>query len=290
MRSLSSAPFRFRRTALAVLAIACGLIGVTGRAAAIGYWRFEPGAFRNDSSGNGRTLTGRVPAGQIDLRSFGPGSAFSDPIPQTGASNVAAAYFYPVAEYHTLPDEAIFTDTSFTIEAYISVSNPFPGAPFKVIASHWDGTIGQRSWQFTVLNDTQLGFRYSADGTTTTDVTSSGLPVLTMDNDYYVAVVVNMADPTATGITFYQQDLTHGGTLQSVGKPHVGTTLHNSTSPFTIGDTGSLSSRYYGLIDELRYSDTPLNASKLLISAPEPSTLALCLVGGVFGLFRRSRR
>jgi hypothetical protein len=97
-----------------------------------------------------------------------------------------------------------------------------------------------------------------------------------------------MADTTATGITFYQKNLTLGTALRSNGQTHTGTTLHDSTGPFTIGDSASATAQFYGLIDEVRYSDTPLSVSELLISAPEPSTLALCLVGGAFGLLRRN--
>lgn len=260
--------------------------GAAAQAATTGYWRFEtsPG-FLADSSGNGRTLTAVPNAAQVTLPGSGNGSTFPDPIPLTGSPNDSAATFDGTSDRLTTPDSAAFTDTTFTLEAFFSA--PSLNSSNKSIAGHWTSTGNQRSYLIAVGTTNFLAFLFSADGIATTTVTSTFL--VGANTDYYAAATVNLADTSANGITFYLQNLTAGGALQSNGQAHAGTTLFDSTTTFAIGSTSQPSSEFTGLIDEVRMSDTKLAASELLI-APEPGSAALLGRGaGLLGLWRRRR-
>jgi hypothetical protein len=277
----------YRRTRS--MALACGtavLWGAAAQGAEVGYWRFEtsPG-FTADSSGNGHTLTIVPAAAQVTLPATGNGSTFSDPIPLTGASNNSAATFDGTTDRLTTADHAAFFDTTFTLEAFFSA--PSLNTSNKSIVGQWSGTLNQRSYLFAVGTTNFLAFLFSPDGTATTVVTST-LPVAA-NTDYYAAVTVNMADTSTSGITFYLQNLTAGGSLLTNGQAHSGTTFLDSTTSFAIGSTNQPSSEWTGLIDEVRMSDTKLTSSELLI-VPEPSSgVLLGLAAGLLGLRRRRR-
>ena len=275
--------------ALSLFVLASVAMPWSASAGIIGYWRFEGDStgFLADSSGNGRNLStaGTAPT-QYTLPVSGNGSAFPDPIPANSLSNASAASLGGSGRF-TRNDEAAFTDTTFTVEAFINGSDfDTVNNSQKSIVGQWNSTSNQRSWLLAVDGNEKLNFLVSSDGgSTNQDTIVSTLPTLLANTDYYVAVSVNLADTSASGITFYLQDLTNGGTLQSSGVAHTRTTLFNSNNSLTIGSTNQPSSTFKGLIDEVRYSDTVLSADQLLINpVPEPGTLALLGVGALVGL------
>lgn len=103
---------------------------------------------------------------------------------------------------------------------------------------------------------------YLSDGTAFELVGSDF--ILNTGIDYYVAVAVDLSGET---VTFYLQDLTNGGTLQSVTKSHSRSTL-NPISALAIGDdgTGWPDFNLDGLIDEVRISEGVLPQEDLLIN------------------------
>lgn len=284
----------FHRSWCALLLTLASVSNAVSSAAAgtIGYWRFEGDAtsFLSDSSGNTRALStvGTAPA-QYTLPVSGNGSAYPDPVPANSLANDSAASTSSSGRF-TRADEAAFTDTTFTAEAFINGSDFDTNSSTKSIIGQWNSTGNNRSWLFGVGNTNLLSFLYSTLGSDTVTIASS-LPALVKNTDYYVAVSVNLADTSANGITFYLKDLTNGGTLQTVGATHSSTTLFNSTTALTIGSTNQPSSPFTGLIDEVRYSDTVLTADQLLVSpVPEPSTLCMLGVGVIVGLVALRRR
>ncbi|MEO1059541.1 MAG: LamG-like jellyroll fold domain-containing protein, partial [Actinomycetota bacterium] len=89
------------------------------------------------------------------------------------------------------------------------------------------------------------------------------------DTVYYVAVVF---DNAADENTFYLQDLTNGGPLvrktvaQGFGNWEGGSPGF-TTAPVTIGGMRAGEAAFTGVIDEVRISDSALDATELLISA-----------------------
>jgi len=276
-----------------VLLLALGaalIVPVSASAAVIGHWQFEdsPG-YLADSGGAGRTLTtpsaGASPT-QVTLPAVGPGSAFVTGVPGT----VKAASF-DGGDLFQRADEAAFADSTFSAEALINGSNFSTLSAQKSIVGQWNSTGNQRSWLLAVNGSgasAVLNLLFSTDGVAAVTV-SSGLPALAQGNDYYVGVTVNMADTSANGITFYQQDLTAGGPLLIAGVAHAGTALFDSSTALTIGSTNQPSSPFTGLIDEVRYSDVKLTSSELLVPIPEPTTVGLLAVAGLVTLARRRR-
>ncbi len=260
-------------------------------AGTIGYYRFESGDVTGDSSGNGRTLTlagasGSAPLSYL-LPSTGAGSAFSDPIPQTGAANgygiQGTGATQNFQKYYTLADTAI--GSALTVESYVNLSNT--DNTTKIIASQGaNGTNG--SWAFLATSEAsgqgarRLLFQFASTagtwGSNGLDSINSGIS-LTVGHDYYVAVAVNFSDLTASGVTFYVQDLTLGSALQIVSKTHTVTTLYDSASAISIGVDGFGASTWQGTLDEVRLSDSQLSQSQLLISVPEPATASLAFMG-----------
>jgi hypothetical protein len=108
--------------------------------------------------------------------------------------------------------------------------------------------------------------------------------------DYYVASVFNLA---AQQVTFYLQDLTNAGPLQTSTAAHPLTTL-NTTSGLVIGGftVDAFEFGLDGLIDEVRLSNTVLAPSDLLVSAvPVPAAVwLLCSALGGLGFARRRIR
>ncbi len=191
-----------------------------------------------------------------------------------------------------------FSADAFTIEAVFQYqgANDVLASTFDTVNSATNKGIG---WLFGTRDsdeDNGLWFAYSTSGTDGgrhdiyTDNPGNTLS-MTSGNYYYAALSVDISDTTASGITFYLQDITTAGnSLLSVGTTHSGTTIYDTGTEFTIGDIanssvlgGTVSGvNYTGPIDAVRYSNAQLGASDLLINIPEPSSFAL--IAGCLGL------
>lgn len=258
------------------------------QAATVAHWRFEGGSstWLLDSSGNGHHLTNTgttLAASAHTLPSTGAGSAFSNPIPQTGAANLGAVRFSGGGQgLLSAPDSPAWTTSTLTIEAYIHLNTV---GSLQSIAGHFSGNTDQplsRSLLFhvtagnnlsVILNNTTLGSTLS----------------LTSGVDYFVAMSIDFNAPQNQRITFYLQDLTNGGVLQQEFRSTTATALNDSTAGFSIGSTGNPSSPFNGIIDEVRFSNTALSANQLLI-APEPSRSIFLSLGLTLLLTHRRRQ
>jgi hypothetical protein len=271
-------------------------------AATIGYWRFEGtgGDWLRDSSGNGHHLTANGSPTQYSRPATGPGSAFPNPIPQTGQPNLAAAQLTQLSgsnQWLTAADNNAFTSNTFTIEAFLNIST-LPTDSTPIVAGHFWGfdTTNERSWFFAInrndgIHDGKLQLAISQNGIAAEIIRSPNL-ALTAGKDYYAAIAVNMADTSANGITFYLKNLTDGGPLLSEGATHTFTSLHNSTALFAIGSQGRPGGGNFfpGIIDEVRFSNVVLPADQLIVAVPEPGALALAGLGVAFAGWRLRRR
>lgn len=234
---------------------------ISTQAATIAHWKFDDsGTWLQDSSGNGYNLTNGNTA---------------------GATYTSGAVNFTGGGTNTLStaNAPVWTDNSFTIEALI---RPDDVSSLKSIAGHYENNLGKQ-WLF-LINEGKLSIIF--------DGVYHSLSTVTMvqNHDYYVAAAINLAATNAADrITFYLQDITNGTALVSgAGSPTTtATSVIASTSPFAIGSTGHASSRFDGLISEVRFSDTNLGIGALLV--PEPSRLILLGLGGLLALGRKRR-
>lgn len=280
------------KTLLATGLILGAAVATTASADTIGYWRFEDGAFLSDSSGNGNTLT-NTGMTQATLPGAGNGSAFPNPVPQTGAANGSLAAFGGTKDGFSVSDNTslstIASNNTFTLEAIINASTISNTSPedSRYLVSQYNSSTTQRSfsWQINTNEGFSVFLGETGGGFAGSLVSSNSL--IASNKDYYVAVSYNAATDTGT---FYWQNLTDGGALQSESVSTGSTfSLHNSTEDLTIGFRPDSSKEWSNgaLIDEVRVSDEVLSEPELLVNIPEPASLALMGLGTLLMLGRR---
>jgi hypothetical protein len=297
-----------KRTGAAVAAALLSAAVLTGpaQAATVAHWRFEGDGtgFLSDTSGNGHALStaGTGTVTQVARPASGAGSAF--PATVAGQPNSAAASFpggsAPNVPYLTAADSSVWEGaggTTFTLEAMVNFGS-IATSTTEYVAGHF-GSTSERAWYVAIRRETGSPFvRFFADP----DGVSSGGNVqwdfgaapLTAGNDYYIAVVADLTQGTATArpVTLYVQDLTSGAPMQTVTQNQASNSLsafYDASVPFTIGATNAATSPYSGLVDEIRFSDAALSPGELLVAVPEPVALAPLAIAGL-ALVRRRRR
>lgn len=261
------------------------------------YWRFGDGSsFLADSSGNGYTLStvdGKTAPTQTAIPVSGAGSSFPTSIPQTNASNQYFANFQSATTTAYTTATNLTHLSAFTVEMYTnkvvqSTSNQY-------LVSEYSSSEGNfRSYALGIGGSTSSGggaiaanelYVLLSESGTDTNIYASGLTIDAAD-DYYIAMSFD-ASNQASGLTFYVQNLTDNGPMQTVSLAHTITDLYESGQSFRVGgyqnNEGFVASsnRLQGIIDEVRLSDTVLAESQLL-AIPEPSTTVLLI--GVLSL------
>jgi hypothetical protein len=248
-------------------------------AATIHYWQFEnlPG-FLEDSVGSA-ALSTVGSAVQVALPESGRGSSFGDVVEgDARALEVQGNGRLTLTMNDVTRDE--FTKNDFTVELFAHADTLIQSFG-DTLAGAADGQQNASvAWLLQVRN-TQLSLALCNGGTC--EIEFSGLSVST-GKDYYLAAAVDL-DGGQT--TFYLQNLTDGGSLQSTTRPFDITTL-NTPTMFAIGATGDGTLYFDGLIDEVRISNSALTEQQLLL-VPEPST-AFLLAFALVGLAARRRR
>ncbi|MGE9266450.1 MAG: LamG domain-containing protein [Verrucomicrobiales bacterium] len=249
------------------------------QAAVVGHWRFEGDtntAFRTDEINGGVLAQSGAPA-QMDLAVSGATSAFPNPVPATGALNEHYAAFSGSNHFAASDRASYAVGSAMTVEYFFNASSVSAG---NTLASHWDTAGSNRAW-ISAIRDGNLRFATSADGSA--GIAQSSSLVVSTGVDYYAAAVYD-----AGSVTFYLQDLTNGGALQSETVTGYHSSLNDAGTSFRIGayNPGG-SDRFTGAIDEVRFSNTALSVSELMI-VPEPGVSVLTLAGLV--LLGRRRR
>lgn len=285
---------------LVVISLSSTLLTSETQAAVLGYWRFENSSdLGEDSSGNNIDLTNTGVVGSYALPVSGIGSDFYNPIPSTGAANTNAGNF-ELSESDRLSVADPFGSGlgDFTIEALVNLESAGATTEVRPIASQWSTTSSNHSWSLGITGESSgLGARNLILQLTPTGGSGSVINIdsdfqLTLGSDYYVAASLNFEPVTGLTATFYFQDLTAGGLLQSAVRTNAITGVFNSTANFYIGrggTTGGSILYFDGVIDEVRLSDSALGQNDLL-AVPEPSATLLVSLGLAVTLFRRKSR
>ncbi len=288
------------RSSLATLLIASAFVLIsivtTARLQAdtIGYWRFEGNSttWLNDSSGNNLTLSTNGANGaptHYTLPANGSGSAIPKNI--NGLNNASAAKggqsndsFNKQIFSADISTKSTGLSSELTFEAFIHYSYSPANTGASILAGQGIGAADNSGWAVSIANANNargagnLLFQYNrvggAWGSNLTTLESK--LYLETGNSYYIAITVDFADTTSTGVTVYLQNLGAAGSkLQIANLDHTGGLVATSGT-LTIGDSIAGGSPLFGIIDEVRLSDSRLAKSQLLISTiPEPKTAAL---------------
>ncbi|QSA97349.1 LamG-like jellyroll fold domain-containing protein [Methylococcus sp. EFPC2] len=288
-----------RRSICSIATILLSVLGglapsIRADADTLHYWRFEiaPG-FTADSAGFSALVGGGT---QTAVPASGPGSAFPHyfSVPGGGPNTSAAAFHGSEALSTTIAP----ITSNFTVEAFVhlnSAEGPF--GKCIVCSTTNSASIAETSFALEVRLDQVYGSQIGELVLATSDGASlafvnSGF-VLGTGTDYYVASAFDLSG----NASFWVQDLTNGGVLQSTSKAHGATSL-NSIASLAIGGDGAGAKFGFeldGLIDEVRLSNTVLDESQLLINnttpVPLPSAIWFLVTGiaSMLGCMRRTR-
>lgn len=265
---------RISLKALGFLALTAGL-----SAQVVNYWQFENSL--NDSVG-GATLTNNS-AGQVVIPSSGRGTYFPN------YSSLAADF--DEGDYYSGTITPI--TGSFTIEAFIR-RDTSAGAYLDLIAATTNTNLNSFAdigFNFGIRLNNDLGSSVDelvldvGNGTGGERLQSNF--IIPTGKDYYVAVAFDLAGGQAT---FYVQNLTDGGSVQSSTVGHSLSSIASRSGLFIGGHGGHSVGHVHfdGLIDEVRLSNAVLSQSSLL-AIPEPGTYAL-FAGGAGLLMAALRR
>ena len=267
-------------------AFAVAICGAPAVATTIGYYQFEdsPG-FLVDSSAASHNLTASTSSPTQVASPFG---ATANPPAGSVANSEAANFSLASTQSFSAADPGTYSD--FTFEAFVKPATvATSGSNARVIASQFDNTNGVFSFGLpsnasTTFTRDRAPFIQLLTGGTTRNVQSTFQ--LTLNTSYYVAVVVDVGGVAGgTAVTFYVRDLStevmQSETIEVAGL----TSINNSNLAFTVGGRVG-GSQFDGVLDEVRFSDTALSQSELLV--PEPGSAAvLAIAVGCLTLRRR---
>ncbi len=198
-------------------------------------------------------------------------------MPQRGGQAILIRNASP-ADMLRLPEAGSLLSTSFTVEAYVQLESLYENAEVRVIASQWDGDHAHPGWALGVTCEKSkyqprnLILQIATPGNGKAD----GYEVIPSDfrielhKAYYVAASVNLKEPKKTGVTFYLKDLTDmDAPLKSIAVAHRQTGSVESKIPLMIGGrlgggAGKSPQGWDGLIDEVRISNSALQADQIL--------------------------
>lgn len=239
-------------------------------AAVIGYWRFENNLL--DSSGNSLNATGgtgfgyssNVPGSVIE-----PGSLTNLSSYQQGSAGSTVSVNSPMS--------TTFSLGSFTVEAFVYL-NPLADNFQQILSNR---TTGEGIY-FSV-GTSMSGYMGGANGFggDSQVVSGSGLDTQTW---YHVAWVGFYQPNNGTAVQFYVNGDAVGGMayFAANGATHI----LMSDEDWLIGGP---SNNFNGLIDELRISNEALTPSQFLTAVPEPSSIALLVLGALPLALRRRK-
>lgn len=284
----------------------------------VGYWRFEESNLTLDSGPNGINLApserGDPPAPNplpthYTFPELGAGSAFRGSINGNantrGISGIGTTQSFNHRQLEAdISGHNSNMTSAMSIEAFVHLSFSHSGSGSAIIASQgMPPSSGPGGWALSVTSEgNSRGARNILFQTASGTWGGAGFSTLQtnvymdLNKDYYIGLTVDFTDSSSDNLTLYIQNLTDNGELQIYNFTHTGV-IASTVSPFIIGAQGNGGSPWYGLIDEVRLSDTKLIADDLLINnftpIPEPASVA-AIIGAMasFVLLRslRSKR
>ncbi|WP_235908862.1 DUF1553 domain-containing protein [Roseiconus nitratireducens] len=160
----------------------------------------------------------------------------------------------------------------FTIEAVVLLRSIYDDASVRTIVAQWKGSKKQPGWSLGVTSKKsryeprnlilQLIGKNAQGDDLHYEVVPSGLrPEL--NKPYYVAVRVDLQDPSESGITFYLKDLTDkDAKLRTASAKHTVVSGIRPSNDVTIGDRFG-HHQWDGLIDSLRVEDRSRDLSQV---------------------------
>ncbi|QEG02739.1 Planctomycete cytochrome C [Stieleria maiorica] len=174
----------------------------------------------------------------------------------------------PVKPLQPMSDEG-----DFTIEATVMLDSLYPDASVRTIAANWSGNQSHRGWSLGVTSTKSafkprnlilqlVGSRKEQGGKPEYEVVASNLR-LELNRPYYVAVSIDLDDPSKDGITFYLQDLSKpDAKLQVAGVAHQARWDVQADRPIELGGRSG-SHRWDGLIQNVRLHQTALGGDQV---------------------------
>jgi hypothetical protein len=165
----------------------------------------------------------------------------------------------------------------FTIEAYVLPRSVADTGAVRTIVAKWDGTPKNAGWAFGVTGKQSRRkpqtvvlqmFGNKQDGSFGEEALFSDQHIA-LNKPYYLAASVKLATEKEKGlVTFYLKDLSNDDEPLLVAKiPHGITGGLKNDAPLTIGGRGGKGpSGFDGLIDDVRFSDSPLGVDQLLFT------------------------
>jgi len=256
------------------------------------WWRFEEGAFLEDSVG-GAPLIDRPDLPEVAVQVALPSGDRGQDFPvgfSGGYLNESATDFLGNQLINGMRANPTTTvDEDFTIEMFHHNDN-FDAGRADIVPLAIQAVFGAGSWSLFIdtaaANGPELALRIYGEGGT---LIRSGIS-LQENIDYYLGASFNLRGRRAQ---FYVQDLTNGGPLQSIRKGHSATVLQPHPS-FFIGSlvNHDVDQVTDGLIDEVRFSNHFMSEDELLINnvvVPEPSTCLILLLGTAMMFTNRQR-
>ncbi|MDX2082004.1 MAG: LamG-like jellyroll fold domain-containing protein [Terrimicrobiaceae bacterium] len=282
------------------LTLAFGIL--TSHASTIAYWRFEdqpdggtltgtmggaPFTTTADSSGNGnslRTFNGpSAPNTSATFVSLVPDSV----VPQTGAPNVRSAEFNGI-------NQDIYVDIGVGNLRTFNFTGDFTiEASFRSTGTGWRTFLGRdgenpgggRLFYQQRGDNGNLQFAF-LDASNTFRAIDSGINVANTSTWFNTAVV-----SSGSTVTLYIQD-SLDDSWDVVGTTATSGGLFNVDATWAVGRGwfNGPNDFWAGQVDEIRISDSALSPSQFLQSVPEPSTVALAVVGVACLALRRKRR
>lgn len=165
----------------------------------------------------------------------------------------------------------------FTIEAFIVPRSIYDSGEIRVIAANWNGDERQPGWSFGVTGKQsrrkpqtlvlQLIGKNQAGQLAHEPIFSD--QHLELNKPYYVAASVKLASDSAGSVSFYVKDLGNvDEPLLTAVVSHTIVGEYKNALPLSIGGRAAPStSRFDGLIDDVRLSDEALSADALQYAA-----------------------
>ncbi len=239
----------------------------------VAYWRFEPGAFTNDSSGNGFTLlnTGAVSTNSV-------GSAVPN--------NNGSAYFNGVNSFmNTIASVPLSSYSGLTIEWWMKSQQDATSGDANIVWEQSDDFNAHPGALAIFINDgyppiLPNDFRISG-GQSTAEGGFQKWDRYDTNGWHHYAVTYD-TNSGGTRLHFYK-DLVEFG---SFADTNTGAAQSFTNDLFYFGARAGSGLYFNGMIDEMRISDSVLNTTQML---PEPGVLVFLGSGILLALQRRNR-
>lgn len=280
--TLRSVPSALLARSLFTLVVAA-VLGTPASAATVAHWRFETRDLLADSGPNAVRLSHLGKLGGPEWYPLpgdgGPGAAFPRLVAGgrndtgiAGASKTMSFNHRQLAADLSAHDERL--PSGLTFEAFVNLTRSHPsdsavlagrgvlsptGASWALSVTGENSPRGTRTVLFQIVNKGGWSF----DELLTLE---SGLS-LDLGKDYYLAVAADFSGGSSASVTFYLKDLSDPKAKLRTNVVRNVQPVGATAEPLVLGANPAGGSPWYGVIDEVRLSDTKLSERDLLINS-----------------------